>query len=87
MGGAFAMGRVLARVRPIAPVIAVPVLSLLYSMVSFVALGALGSPLPVSDPIETVLPSVLYDAVLAILIGPLIVSIHDRRALQERADW
>ena len=87
MGGAFAMGRALARVRPIAPVIAVPVLSLLYSMVSFVALGALGSPLPVSDPIETVLPSVLYDAVLAILIGPLIVSIHDRRALQERADW
>src|SRR6186713_650768 len=55
MGGAFVLGRVFARVRPIAPIIAVPVLSLLYSMVLFVALGALGgSPLPVSDPIETV---------------------------------
>jgi hypothetical protein len=74
-------------VRPLAPVIAVPVLSLLYSMVLFVAFGALGSPPPVSDPIATVLPSVLYDTVLALLIGPLAVSIHDHRAMQERVDW
>lgn len=87
VGGAFVLGRVFARVRPIAPVIAVPVLSLLYSMVLFVAFGALGSPLPVSDPIAVVLPSVVYDTVLAILIGPLVVSIHDHRAMQERVDW
>ena len=87
VGGAFVLGRVFARVRPLAPVIAVPVLSLLYSMVLFVALGALGSPLPVSDPVSTVLPSVVYDTVLAILIGPLAVSIHDHRAMQERVDW
>ena len=87
VGGAFVLGRVFARVRPLAPVIAVPVLSLLYSLVLFVAFSALGSKIPVSDPIETVLPSVVYDTVLAILIGPLVVSIHDRRALQDRVDW
>jgi rod shape-determining protein MreD len=87
VGGASLFGRMFTRVRPLAPVIAVPVLSLLYSMVLFVAFGALGSPLPVSDPIEKVLPSVLYDTVLAILIGPLAISIHDRRALQDRMDW
>ena len=87
VGGASILGRLLASVRPIAPVIAVPVLSLLYSLVLFVALGALGSPLPVVDPIQAVLPSVMYDTVLAVLIGPLAISIHDRHALKERVDW
>ena len=87
VGGASILGRLLASVRPIAPVIAVPVLSLLYSLVLFVALGALGSPLPVLDPVRAVLPSVMYDTVLAVLIGPLAISIHDRHALKERVDW
>jgi len=89
VGGASILGRLLASVRPIAPVIAVPILSLLYSLVLFVALGALGSPLPlpVLDPIQAVLPSVVYDTVLAVLIGPLAISIHDRHALKERVDW
>ena len=87
VGGASILGRLLASVRPIAPVIAVPVLSLFYSLVLFVALGALGSPLPAVDPIQAVLPSVVYDTVLAILIGPLAISIHDRHALKERVDW
>jgi rod shape-determining protein MreD len=87
VGGASVLGRVFVRVRPLAPVIAVPVLSLLYSMVLFVAFGALGSPLPVSDPVEAILPSVVYDTVFAILVGPLAVSIHDHRALKERVDW
>lgn len=87
VGGASVFGRLFTRVRPLAPVIAVPVLSLLYSMVLFVAFGALGSPLPVSDPIQAVLPSVAYDTALAVLIGPLAVSIHDHRAMRDRLDW
>jgi rod shape-determining protein MreD len=87
VGGASVIGRAFARVRPLAPVIAVPVLSLLYSMVLFVSFGALGTPLPVSDPLRAVLPSALYDTFLALLIGPLAISIHDRRANQERSDW
>ena len=87
VGGASVLGRLFTRVRPLAPVIAVPVLSLLYSMVLFMAFGALGHTIPVSDPVQTVIPSMVYDTVLAILIGPLAVSIHDRRALQDRMDW
>ncbi len=87
VGGASLFRRLFARVRPLAPVIAVPVLSLLYSMVLFVAFGALGSPLPVPDPIQAVMPSVVYDTVLAILIGPLAISIHDHRAIRDRMDW
>jgi len=56
-------------------------------MVLFVAFGALGSAVPVSHPIETVIPSMLYDTALAILIGPLAVSIHDHRSMQDRMDW
>jgi hypothetical protein len=52
-----------------------------------VAFGALGPQLPVPDPIQAVLPSTVYDTVLAILIGPLVVSIHDHRAMQDRVDW
>ena len=87
VGGASVLGRMFTRVRPLAPVIAVPVLSLLYSMVLFVAFGALGYTVPVSHPIETVIPSMLYDTALAILIGPLAVSIHDHRSMQDRMDW
>lgn len=87
VGSAFILGRLLASVRPISPVIAVPVLSFLYSMVLFVTLGALGAPPPVLDPVQAVLPSVVYDTVLAVLIGPLAISIHDRHALKERVDW
>jgi hypothetical protein len=29
----------------------------------------------------------VYDAVLAALVGPLSIVIHDRRAVEERVDW
>ena len=87
MGGASILGHLFSRVRPLAPIIATFVLSLLYSMVLFVLMGALRSPLPVSDPISVILPGVIYDTVLAALIGPLAISIHDRRAQSDRIDW
>jgi hypothetical protein len=33
------------------------------------------------------MPGAAYDAVLGVLFGPLIVSIRDRRGLEERVDW
>ena len=33
------------------------------------------------------LPSVGYDAVIAVLVGPLAVAIHDRYVEEERVDW
>jgi hypothetical protein len=35
----------------------------------------------------TVVPSAIYDAVLAALVGPLTIAVHDRRMEQERVDW
>jgi rod shape-determining protein MreD len=87
MGGASILGHLFSRVRPLAPIIATFVLSLLYSMVLFVLMGALRSPLPVSDPMSIILPGAIYDTVLAALIGPLVISIHDHRAQTERVDW
>ena len=78
---------VLIRIRPVVPIIATLVLSVLYSMIHFVALNALVAPIPVTDPVSLVLPSAIYDTVLAALIGPLAIAIHDRRADVERMDW
>ncbi len=56
----------------VVPIIATFLLSLVYSMIHFVALNALASPIPVSDPVSLVLPAVVYDTILAALIGPLV---------------
>jgi hypothetical protein len=73
--------------RPIVPIGAVFVLSIGYSMILFATFGALGAPLPVIDPLGAVVPSAIYDAVLAALVGPLTIAVHDRRIEQERVDW
>ena len=75
------------RLRPVVPIIATLFLSVAYSMIHFIALNALVAPIPVSDPVALILPSAVYDTILAALIGPLVISIHDRRANAERMDW
>ena len=87
IGGASLLARSLVRLRPIVPIGAVFVLSLGYSMILFITFSALGTPLPVADPIGAVFPGAVYDAVLAAIIGPLTIAVHDRRMEQERVDW
>jgi rod shape-determining protein MreD len=87
VGGASVLARSFARLRPIVPIGAVFILSLGYSMTLFVIYGALGAPLPVADPLDAILPGAVYDAVLAAIIGPLAIAVHDRRIEQERMDW
>ena len=86
-GGAAVFARSLVRVRPLTPVVAVPILSLAYSLVLLGALTMLGTPVVVPDPVGPLLPGVVYDGVLGLLIGPLAVSIRDRRVAEERVDW
>ena len=81
------LASLLVRIRPVVPIIATLLLSAVYSMIHFVALNALVAPIPVSDPISLILPGVVYDTILAALIGPLVISIHDRRNDAERLDW
>lgn len=87
VGGASVLSRLFARLRPAVPIPATFLLSLLYSMILFVAFNALRATIPVADPAAAILPGAVYDAVLAALIGPLSVTIHDRRADVERVDW
>lgn len=87
VGGASILARSLVRLRPIVPIFAVFLLSVVFSMTLFVAFGALGAPPSATDPLLMVLPGAVYDAVLAALIGPLTVAVHDRRMEQERVDW
>ena len=87
MGATAVLAQLLVRVRPIVPVLATLLLSLFYSMTLYVAFNALRTPIPVADPIAILVPGVVYDTILAALIGPLVISIHDRRAETERLDW
>lgn len=87
LAGASVAGRLFTRLRPIVPVPATFLLSLVYSMTLFLAFNALRATIPVADPAAEILPGAGYDAVLALLLGPLAISIHDRRADVERVDW
>jgi rod shape-determining protein MreD len=79
--------RILSRVRPLAPIPLVFVFSLVNSVIVFVLVSAVGSPIPARDLFATLLPGAVYDTVLVALIGPLAISIHDRATEQERVDW
>jgi rod shape-determining protein MreD len=87
VGAAAVVAQPLARVRPLAPVAAVAVVSLGYSMILFILLGALVAPIPVDDPVPSLLPGLMYDVVVAAAIGPLAVAVHDRAVDQDRVDW
>ncbi|MBA3235171.1 MAG: rod shape-determining protein MreD [Chloroflexi bacterium] len=89
VGLAFAslLARFFLRLRPIVPVLATLILSLPYSMTLFAAFSALRTPTVFDNPISALVPGVVYDAVLAAIIGPLFVSIHDRRTEPDRVDW
>ena len=87
VGAASLLARSFSRVRPIIPIGAVFFLSIGYSMILFVTFRALGVQLPTVDPMSTVIPSAVYDAVLGVIVGPLTIAIHDRRVEQDRVDW
>lgn len=87
VGGAALIGRSFVRIRPLAPLISVPVLSLVNSMILLALLAAIRPPVTTADPIAAFMPGAAYDAVLGVLFGPLIVSIRDRRTADERVDW
>jgi len=87
MGATAVIGRIFVRLRPIVPILATILLSLGYSMILFIAFNALRTPIQVIDPVALFLPGAVYDTVLATLIGPLAISIHDRHADAERMDW
>jgi rod shape-determining protein MreD len=81
------IGGLLGRVRIIAPVVATALTSPVYSMLLLVATTALTSTSLGPDAFRSVVPSALYDTVLAAVVGPLAVAVVLRRQSTERMDW
>lgn len=81
------IARTFIRIRPLAPVIAVPIVSIAYSMILFALISAIRPPVTVADPIASFMPGAAYDAVLGLIFGPLALSIRDRYRTEERVDW
>jgi rod shape-determining protein MreD len=86
VGGAVLILQGLTRLRTLAPIVAVPILSLVCSVLIYV-LASAGQGGGVANPLGVFIPGALYDGVLGLVLGPLVVSIHDRRTQVERVDW
>jgi rod shape-determining protein MreD len=87
VGGAALIAQPFPRLRLVAPVVAVPLLSLVNSVLILGLSAAARQGGPVSDPLTLLLPGALYDGILGMFLGPLVVVLHDRRAATERVDW
>ena len=81
------LGGALSRARIVAPIVATLVASVVFGFVLLVVTTVLAGA-PLSDKaIAGLVPSALYDAALATLVGPLVVAIVMRREARERVDW
>ncbi len=87
VGGAALLARPFPRLRLIAPVVAVPILSIVYSMVLVAVTATVQPGVTVSDPVGAFVPDAIYDALIGLFIGPLAITLRDRRAVVERAEW
>ena len=87
VGGASLVAQPFPRLRLVAPIVAVPIMSVVYSgLLLGMTAAAQQTGIP-HDPVALIAPGVLYDGVLGLFIGPLVVTLHDRRAATERVDW
>jgi rod shape-determining protein MreD len=84
VGATAILARPLSRIRPVVAIVATALLSLVYSMTLILLFSVLRPPSALSDPLRIVVPGVLYDVVLAVVFGPLAVSIRDRFTDEER---
>ena len=87
IGLASVIGGLLRRARIIAPVIATAVTSPVYTVLLLLATTALTAATLSAAAFESVVPSAVYDVVLALIVGPLAVAIVVRRQQADRVDW
>lgn len=87
IGIASVIGGLLGRLRIVAPVVATAVASVAYSMLLLIATTALTTAPITSAALNAVVPSAIYDVLIALVLGPLVVAIVARRRESERADW
>lgn len=87
VGAAALIAHPFPRLRLVAPVIAVPILSVAYSVLIIVLTSATQPGVAAVDPTKLLLPGAIYDTLLGMFVGPLVVTLRDRRAVSERVDW
>ena len=87
VGAAALIARPFPRLRLVAPLIAVPVLSLVYSLVVAGVTSATQPGVSLNEPVGLFVPGAIYDAIIGMFLGPIAVVIHDRRTATERLDW
>ena len=75
------------RLRLIAPIVAVPLLSFGYSVLIMAMAARRSRVSPSATRRSCCCPVSIYDAILGMFLGPLAVTLHDRRAVSERVDW
>jgi rod shape-determining protein MreD len=86
IGIASLVGGFFGRVKIVAPVIATAIASLIFSMLLLITTTALTTA-PLSETaLAAVVPSAIYDTILAAIFGPLAIAIVLRRR-EERVDW
>lgn len=87
VGGAALLAQPFPRLRLVAPVVGVPILSIVYGVI-LIALTVAAQPGVVMPDLPAVLvPDAMYDALLGMFLGPLAVALHDRHLPAERAEW
>jgi rod shape-determining protein MreD len=87
IGAAALIAQPFPRLRLVAPVVAVPILSLANSVLIMSLTAAARPGADVLDPLSLLLPGVVYDGIIGMFVGPLAVMLHDRRAATERLEW
>ena len=86
-GGAALLAHPFPRLRLVAPIVAVPIMSLVYSALIAALASSAQAGLGALGAIGSFLPGVLYDGLVGMFLGPLAITLHDRRTVVERADW
>ena len=87
VGAAAIFSRVFVRGSYARPIIAVFLSSLMYTLLYTGINRALRGPIPLDDALGAVVPTAVFDAVIALLVSPIIVRLHARTADRDRVDW
>jgi hypothetical protein len=71
----------------VSPIVATFAASLVFSMILLTATSLLTAAALSDEVLATVLPTAVYDTVLAAVVGPLVIAVLMRRRDADRVDW
>jgi rod shape-determining protein MreD len=87
VGGTALLAQPFPRLRLVMPIVAVPLFSLVSSLLILSLQAAARPGSSIADPIGILIPGVIYDGILGMFLGPIAVILYDRRLPTERVEW